>query len=93
MLKYNKSKTNKMATIYGNLTIKEDGTVEGLTAEQEKEFANIPGFEYTEDKKPAPKKETKQEDKEENKQEPKKTTSTAKKTTARKTTTKKTEEK
>lgn len=77
MLKYYKDVKN-MATPFGNVEIK-DGIVKGLTKTQEKEFANLPGFEYTEDKQ-----ETKKE-------EPKKTT--PKKTTTRKTSTKKQEDK
>lgn len=95
MLKFTKNKAEKIATIHGTLTIKEDGTVEGLTPEQEKSFANVPGFEFTEDKKPAPKKEdTKEEPKEEEKKaSTRKSTSTTRKTTTRKTTAKKDEDK
>lgn len=95
MLKFTKNKAEKIATIHGTLTIKEDGTVEGLTPEQEKSFANVPGFEFTEDKKPAPKKEdTKEEPKEEEKKaSTRKSTSTTRKSTTRKTTAKKDEDK
>lgn len=95
MLKFTKNKAEKIATIHGTLTIKEDGTVEGLTPEQEKSFANVPGFEFTEDKKPAPKKEdTKEEAKEEEKKaSTRKSTSTTRKSTTRKTTAKKDEDK
>lgn len=88
MLKFTKNKAEKIATIHGTLTIKEDGTVEGLTPEQEKSFSNVPGFEFTEDKKPTPKKE---DTKEEAKPTTRKTT--PKKTTTRKPATKKTEDK
>ena len=88
MLKFTKNKAEKIATIHGTLTIKEDGTVEGLTPEQEKSFSNVPGFEFTEDKKSAPKKE---DTKEEAKPTTRKTT--PKKTTTRKPATKKTEDK
>lgn len=83
MLKFTKNKAEKIATIHGTLTIKEDGTVEGLTPEQEKSFSNVPGFEFTEDKKPAPKKEdTKEEAKPTTrKTTPKKTTTTKKTST------------
>lgn len=95
MLKFTKNKAEKIATIHGTLTIKEDGTVEGLTPEQEKSFSNVPGFEFTEDKKPAPKKEdTKEEPKEEEKKaSTRKSTSTTRKSTTRKTTAKKDEDK
>lgn len=95
MLKFTKNKAEKIATIHGTLTIKEDGTVEGLTPEQEKSFANVPGFEFTEDKKSAPKKEdTKEEPKEEEKKaSTRKSTSTTRKSTTRKTTAKKDEDK
>ena len=93
MLKFTKNKAEKTATIHGTLTIKEDGTVEGLTPEQEKSFANVSGFEFTEDKKPAPKKE--EPKKEDTKEEAKTTTrkTTPKKPTTRKPATKKTEDK
>lgn len=91
MLKFTKNKAEKIATIHGTLTIKEDGTVEGLTPEQEKSFANVPGFEFTEDKKPAPKKEDTKE--EEKKASTRKSTSTTRKSTTRKTTAKKDEDK
>lgn len=80
MLNY--TKTNiEMATPYGKVTIDDKGKVNGLTKEQEKEFANLNGFTYTEDKKSQPKKEDTK---------PKTTT---RKTSTRKTTTKKSEDK
>ena len=85
MLKYKKSNI-KMATVYGNLTIDAEGKVQGLTETQEKEFSNLEGFTFEEDKKPQPKKNPKVEQKE---QEPKKTT----RKTTRKTSTKKDESK
>lgn len=88
MLNY--TKTNiEMATPYGKVTIDEKGKVNGLTKEQEKEFANLNGFTYTEDKKAQPKKETK----EESKKEDTKPKTTTRKTSTRKTTTKKSENK
>ena len=86
MLNY--TKTNiEMATPYGKVTIDDKGKVNGLTKEQEKEFANLNGFTYTEDKKSQPKKETK----EESKKEDTKPKTTTRKTSTRKTTTKKSE--
>lgn len=94
MLKYIKNKTNKLATIYGTLTVKEDGTVEGLTAEQEKSFANIPGFDFEEEKKQATRKQTTATSKDKEPKEEEKKASTRKSTgTTRKTTVKKTEDK
>lgn len=88
MLNY--TKTNiEMATPYGKVTIDDKGKVNGLTKEQEKEFANLNGFTYTEDKKSQPKKETK----EESKKEDTKLKTTTRKTSTRKTTTKKSENK
>ncbi|AGR48140.1 hypothetical protein BE25_0090 [Staphylococcus phage vB_SepM_BE25] len=88
MLNY--TKTNiEMATPYGKVTIDDKGKVNGLTKEQEKEFANLNGFTYTEDKKSQPKKETK----EESKKEDTKPKTTTRKTSTRKTTTKKSENK
>ena len=89
MLKFTKNKAEKIATIHGTLTIKEDGTVEGLTPEQEKEFSNIPGFEFEEEKKTT-RKQSASTSKEEPKEEEKKTTrkSTTRKTTAKKDETK-----
>ncbi|AJA42187.1 hypothetical protein [Staphylococcus phage vB_SepM_ phiIPLA-C1C] len=88
MLNY--TKTNiEMATPYGKVTIDDKGKVNGLTKEQEKEFANLNGFTYTEDKKSQPKKETK----EESKKEDTKPKTTTRKTSTRKTTTKKSEDK
>lgn len=88
MLNY--TKTNiEMATPYGKVTIDDKGKVNGLTKEQEKEFANLKGFTYTEDKKSQPKKETK----EESKKEDTKPKTTTRKTSTRKTTTKKSEDK
>ncbi|QLF86816.1 hypothetical protein BESEP9_00018 [Staphylococcus phage vB_SepM_BE09] len=92
MLNY--TKTNiEMATPYGKVTIDDKGKVNGLTKEQEKEFANLNGFTYTEDKKSQPKKETKEETKEESKKEDTKPKTTTRKTSTRKTTTKKSEDK
>ena len=51
MLYYKKLIDKKMATIYGTVDIDKDGVVKGLTKEQEKEFANVPGFEFEEEKK------------------------------------------
>lgn len=88
MLNY--TKTNiEMATPYGKVTIDDKGKVNGLTKEQEKEFSNLNGFTYTEDKKSQPKKETK----EESKKEDTKPKTTTRKTSTRKTTTKKSEDK
>lgn len=88
MLNY--TKTNiEMATPYGKVTIDDKGKVNGLTKEQEKEFANLNGFTYTEDKKSQPKKETK----EESKKEDTKPKTTTRKTSTRKTTAKKSEDK
>ena len=88
MLNY--TKTNiEMATPYGKVTIDDKGKVNGLTKKQEKEFANLNGFTYTEDKKSQPKKETK----EESKKEDTKPKTTTRKTSTRKTTTKKSENK
>lgn len=88
MLNYTKTNT-EMATPYGKVTIDDKGKVNGLTKEQEKEFANLNGFTYTEDKKSQPKKETK----EESKKEDTKPKTTTRKTSTRKTTTKKSENK
>lgn len=97
MLKFTKNKAEKIATIHGTLTIKEDGTVEGLTPEQEKEFSNVPGFEFEEEKKTTRKQSastSKEEPKEEEKKaSTRKSTSTTRKSTARKTTAKKDEDK
>ena len=88
MLNY--TKTNiEMATPYGKVTIDDKGKVNGLTKEQEKEFANLNGFTSTEDKTSKPKKETK----EESKKEDTKPKTTTRKTSTRKTTTKKSENK
>lgn len=89
MLKYERNNL-QMATVHGTLEIDDKGVVKGLTQEQEKEFANVPGFEFEE-----PKKTTKKQSASANKAEPKeeeKKTST-RKSTARKTTTKKSEDK
>ncbi|UXE02620.1 hypothetical protein Biyabedamokiny2_00048 [Staphylococcus phage Biyabeda-mokiny_2] len=51
MLYYKKLLDKKMATVYGTVEIDKDGVVKGLTKEQEKEFANVPGFEFEEEKK------------------------------------------
>jgi len=86
MLKFTKITNIEMATIHGTVKVEEDGTVKGLTPEQEKSFANSVGFIYTEEKAPA--KETKPTDSnsdEEVKKEP------VKRTTQRKTAPKKTE--
>lgn len=88
MLNYTKTSI-EMATPYGKVTIDDKGKVNGLTKEQEKEFANLNGFTYTEDKKSQPKKETK----EESKKEDTKPKTTTRKTSTRKTTTKKSENK
>ena len=88
MLNYTKNNI-EMATPYGKVTIDDKGKVNGLTKEQEKEFANLNGFTYTEDKKSQPKKETK----EESKKEDTKPKTTTRKTSTRKTTTKKSEDK
>ncbi|XWX33001.1 hypothetical protein ARTTLWGJ_CDS0134 [Staphylococcus phage PG-2021_35] len=101
MLYYKKLIDKKMATVYGTVEIDKDGVVKGLTKEQEKEFANVPGFEFEEEKKTT-RKQTASTSKEEPKEEPKeeekkastrKTTSTTRKSTARKTTAKKDENK
>lgn len=89
MLYYKKLTGKKMATIYGTVEIDKDGVVKGLTKEQEKEFANVPGFEFKEEKKTT-RKQSASTSKEEPKEEEKKTT---RKTTARKTTAKKDETK
>lgn len=97
MLYYKKLLNTKMATIYGTVDIDKDGVVKGLTREQEKEFANVPGFEFEEEKKTTRKQSTstsKEEPKEEEKKaSTRKTTSTTRKSTARKTTAKKDENK
>ena len=97
MLYYKKLIDKKMATVYGTVEIDKDGVVKGLTKEQEKEFANVPGFEFEEEKKTT-RKQTASTSKEEPKEEEKKastrkTTSTTRKSTARKTTAKKDENK
>lgn len=97
MLYYKKLIDKKMATVYGTVEIDKDGVVKGLTKEQEKEFANVPGFEFEEEKKTT-RKQSASTNKEEPKEEEKKvstrkTTSTTRKSTARKTTAKKDENK
>lgn len=97
MLYYKKLPDKKMATIYGTVEIDKNGVVKGLNKEQEKEFANVPGFELKEEKKTT-KKQSATTNKEEPKEEEKKvstrkTTSTTRKSTARKTTAKKDENK
>ncbi|ARM69366.1 hypothetical protein vBSauS24_12 [Staphylococcus phage vB_Sau_S24] len=89
MLYYKKLIDKKMATIYGTVDIDKDGVVKGLTKEQEKEFANVPGFEFEEEKKTT-RKQSASTSKEEPKEEEKKTTrkSTTRKTTAKKDETK-----
>ncbi|WRW34392.1 hypothetical protein CF7_0010 [Staphylococcus phage CF7] len=89
MLYYKKLIDKKMATIYGTVDIDKDGVVKGLTKEQEKEFANVPGFEFEEEKKTT-RKQSASTSKEEPKEEEKKTT---RKSTTRKTTAKKDENK
>lgn len=97
MLYYKKLIDKKMATVYGTVEIDKDGVVKGLTKEQEKEFANVPGFEFEEEKKTTRKQSAttnKEEPKEEEKKvSTRKTTSTTRKSTARKTTAKKDENK
>lgn len=96
MLYYKKLIDKKMATVYGTVEIDKDGVVKGLTKEQEKEFANVPGFEFEEEKKTTRKQTTSTSKEEEPKEEEKKTStrkSTSRKTTARKTTAKKDETK
>ena len=85
MLYYKKLIDKKMATVYGTVEIDKDGVVKGLTKEQEKEFANVPGFEFEEEKKT-----TRKQSASTSKEEEKKTTrkSTARKTTAKKDETK-----
>lgn len=89
MLKYERTNI-QMATVHGTLEIDDKGVVKGLTKEQEKEFANVPGFEFEEEKKTT-KKQTTSTNKAEPKEEEKKTST--RKSTARKTTTKKSEDK
>lgn len=95
MLYYKKLIDKKMATVYGTVEIDKDGVVKGLTKEQEKEFANVPGFEFEEEKKTTRKQSAstskEEEPKEEEKKTTRKTTSTTRKSTARKTTAKKDE--
>lgn len=90
MLYYKKLIDKKMATVYGTVEIDKDGVVKGLTKEQEKEFANVPGFEFEEEKKTT-RKQSASTSKEEPKEEEKKTST--RKSTARKTTAKKDENK
>ena len=90
MLYYKKLVGKKMATIYGTVEIDKDGVVKGLNKEQEKEFANVPGFEFEEEKKTT-KKQSATTNKEEPKEEEKK--ASTRKSTARKTTAKKDENK
>lgn len=97
MLYYKKLIDKKMATVYGTVEIDKDGVVKGLTKEQEKEFANVPGFEFEEEKKTTRKQSAsaskEEEPKEEEKKTTRKSTSTTRKSTARKTTAKKDETK
>lgn len=97
MLYYKKLLDKKMATVYGTVEIDKDGLVKGLTKEQEKEFANVPGFEFEEEKKTTRKQSastSKEEPKEEEKKaSTRKATSTTRKPTTRKTTAKKDETK
>ena len=97
MLYYKKLIDKKMATVYGTVEIDKDGVVKGLTKEQEKEFANVPGFEFEEEKKTTRKQSAstskEEEPKEEEKKTTRKSTSTTRKSTARKTTAKKDENK
>lgn len=92
MLYYKKLIDKKMATVYGTVEIDKDGVVKGLTKEQEKEFANVPGFEFEEEKKTT-RKQSASTSKEEEKKTTRKSTSTTRKSTARKTTAKKDENK
>ena len=92
MLYYKKLIDKKMATVYGKVEIDKDGVVKGLTKEQEKEFANVPGFEFEEEKKTT-RKQSASTSKEEEKKTTRKSTSTTRKSTARKTTAKKDETK
>ena len=92
MLYYKKLIDKKMDTVYGTVEIDKDGVVKGLTKEQEKEFANVPGFEFEEEKKTT-RKQSASTSKEEEKKTTRKSTSTTRKSTARKTTAKKDETK
>ena len=92
MLYYKKLIDKKMATVYGTVEIDKDGVVKGLTKGQEKEFANVPGFEFEEEKKTT-RKQSASTSKEEEKKTTRKSTSTTRKSTARKTTAKKDETK
>src|SRR5699024_17949 len=98
MLYYKKLIGKKMATVYGTVDIDKDGVVKGLTKEQEKEIANVPGFEFEEEKKTTRKQSASTSKEEEPKEEEKKAstrkpTSTTRKATARKRTAKKDENK
>ncbi|WAX23283.1 hypothetical protein VL10_ORF92 [Staphylococcus phage vB_SauM_VL10] len=72
MLTY-KLKNIKMATVHGQVEVDDKGVVKGLTAKQEKDFANLPGFTHIEDKKTT-KKEVKPKEEKEEKKPTKKTT-------------------
>ncbi|AFV80906.1 hypothetical protein [Staphylococcus phage SAP6] len=72
MLTY-KLKNIKMATVHGQVEVDDKGVVKGLTAKQEKDFANLPGFTHMEDKKTT-KKEVKPKEEKEEKKPTKKTT-------------------
>ncbi|BBI90206.1 hypothetical protein RP15_gp015 [Staphylococcus phage vB_Sau-RP15] len=72
MLTY-KLKNIKMATVHGQVEVDDKGVVKGLTAKQEKDFANLPGFTHMEDKKTT-KKEVKPKEEKEEKRPIKKTT-------------------
>ncbi|UVD42494.1 hypothetical protein SSP49_126 [Staphylococcus phage SSP49] len=80
MLTY-KLKNIKMATVHGQVEVDDKGVVKGLTAKQEKDFANLPGFTHMEDKKttkkevkPKEEKEVKPKEEKEEKKPTKKTT-------------------
>ncbi|ARQ95841.1 hypothetical protein qdsa001_85 [Staphylococcus phage qdsa001] len=62
-----------MATVHGQVEVDDKGVVKGLTAKQEKDFANLPGFTHMEDKKTT-KKEVKPKEEKEEKKPTKKTT-------------------
>lgn len=68
MLKNENYTSKEVATSYGNIWFNEKGEAEGLTKEQEKSIAKLPGFEYVDN---TPKKETKQEPKQDTKKESK----------------------
>lgn len=77
----------KIATVHGELEVDENGKVTGLTKAQEKEFKDIVGYTYEEEKATTKKTTKKEEDKQEDVEEKKPTTrKTTRKTTTRKTT-------